>query len=107
MGELDRQSARRPTTMVGMSNPRTAAGKACQWCGEPAATIVTVRPARVSRDKEVIENAITAAACRAHADQAQAEQPEHVDSLRRKHARDVPQLGLFEVEQRPRSAVHG
>jgi hypothetical protein len=81
--------------MRGVTSPTTAAGQACAWCGKPAARLVTARPPDVKSDGSVIDFAITAAACGGCADRL-AEQPEHVDTLRRRHARDVPQTRLFQ-----------
>lgn len=91
--------------LVGMTNPTSPQGKPCQWCGEPATKIVTVRPARFVNN-EMVEAQITAATCAAHAKLSQ-EKPDHPDARRRKHAKGFEQTSILDDESGPQNAIFG
>jgi hypothetical protein len=92
-------------TLVGMTNPRSFEGKACQWCADPATQIVVVRPARFV-NHEMVEAEITAATCATHAKLAE-EAPDHPDARRRKHAKGYEQTSILDGDNGPQSAIFG
>lgn len=71
----------------------------CDWCGEPAVKTIEVQPAHYSTKggvKTISQFAIYAHACSAHAAVAVG-QPPHVERLRRRRARNIPQMDIYDV----------
>lgn len=82
----------------------------CEWCGEPATTIVEVQPARVRTTAgrvEVLDDPIRAAVCARHAGVVTGGGPGVApDARMRRRARGIDQLNLL-GDGGPGSAIHG
>lgn len=77
-------------------------GTRCRWCHAEATTVIEIEPGNELRFP------ITAEACELHAGLLTREQPESVDRLRRRRARNVPQLSIFDMPGlAPDSAIRG
>lgn len=77
-------------------------GTRCRWCDVEATSLVEVKPG------DELKLPVKAEACDFHAGLLTREQPTSVDSLRRRHARDVPQLSIFDMPGlAPDSAILG